>query len=320
MASLPDPAASLAVHRFEGSQPGPRLVVLGAVHGNETCGTRAIERWLAELDAGRVRIERGALTLVPVANPKAYGRRQREGDRNLNRRLRPSAHPVAFEDHVANVLCPLLGEHDVLLDLHSFHTPGEPFVMVGPEDNTGPLEPFAHAGSERALARHLGVGRMVEGWLDTYARGVIERQRRAGLTGQAGDETDVAYGVGTTEYMRSVGGYGVTLECGQHDDPRAPEVAWHAIRQALAWLGLSDLALAPPQDPLCMKLVDVTDRWHDGDRLARDWRSFDAVKVGEPIGHRVCGQAVTAPADGWVVFPNPAARISHEWFYFAQRA
>jgi hypothetical protein len=26
---------------FEGGAPGPRLVVLGAVHRNETCGTRA---------------------------------------------------------------------------------------------------------------------------------------------------------------------------------------------------------------------------------------------------------------------------------------
>ncbi len=30
--------------RYQGPRPGPRLVVLGAVHGNETCGTRAIER------------------------------------------------------------------------------------------------------------------------------------------------------------------------------------------------------------------------------------------------------------------------------------
>ena len=32
--------------------PGTRLIVLGAVHGNETCGTRAIARVIAEIDAG----------------------------------------------------------------------------------------------------------------------------------------------------------------------------------------------------------------------------------------------------------------------------
>ena len=32
-------------------QPGPRLVVLGAVHGDEICGTRAIERVAAMREA-----------------------------------------------------------------------------------------------------------------------------------------------------------------------------------------------------------------------------------------------------------------------------
>jgi predicted deacylase len=38
---------------YRSLQPGPRLIVLGAVHGNETCGTRAIERLVGEIDAGR---------------------------------------------------------------------------------------------------------------------------------------------------------------------------------------------------------------------------------------------------------------------------
>ena len=37
----------LRVHQFAALQPGPRLIVLGAVHGNETAGTRGIERVLA---------------------------------------------------------------------------------------------------------------------------------------------------------------------------------------------------------------------------------------------------------------------------------
>jgi predicted deacylase len=48
------------------------------------------------------------------------------GDRNLNRNLRPTAVPQDFEDRIANVLCPLLDAHDVLLDLHSFQGPARP--------------------------------------------------------------------------------------------------------------------------------------------------------------------------------------------------
>ena len=50
---------------FEGRAPGPRLIVLGAVHGNETCGTRAIERLLVELTAGHQRIVRGVKLNLP---------------------------------------------------------------------------------------------------------------------------------------------------------------------------------------------------------------------------------------------------------------
>ena len=69
-------------------------------------------------------IERGTVTFVPITNPLAYRLKQRMGDRNLNRNMAPSAIPQDFEDRIANVLCPLLDAHDVLLDLHSFHTGG----------------------------------------------------------------------------------------------------------------------------------------------------------------------------------------------------
>ena len=165
---------------FTGLAPGTRLVVLGAVHGNETCGTQAIRRVIAEIEAGRLAIVAGTVTFVPVANPLAYARRQRIGDRNLNRKLVPTGTPTEFEDRVAGWLCPLLAQHDALLDLHSFHTPGEPFVMLGPEDNQGALEPFARAAEETALARALGVRRFIDGWLDTSRRPPMSRVMRTG--------------------------------------------------------------------------------------------------------------------------------------------
>src|ERR1700758_5091370 len=102
---------------YASPRPGTRLVVLGAVHGDETCGTRAIERVVAAIDAGTLPIAAGRVTFVPVANPLAYAEKRRIGDRNLNRRLLPTATPREFEDHIANWLCPLLAEHEVLLDL-----------------------------------------------------------------------------------------------------------------------------------------------------------------------------------------------------------
>ena len=309
---------SLRSHTFQGFEPGPRLIVLGAVHGNETCGTRAIERVLGELDAGLLRIVRGRVTFVPVTNPLAYARGERGGDRNLNRRLRPSPLPHDFEDHVANALCPLLAAHDVLLDLHSFHTAGEPFAMLGPRDNTGALEPFARAAEEEALALRLGPRRLVEGWLDAYAGGVAARLARVRASGEVLD-ADRAYGVGTTEYMRSCGGISITLECGQHADPQALQVGYIAIRNTLAQLGLVDApAPAPRSDIQLLRLEQVTDRAAEGDRFVRTWASFDPVGAGAPIAQRADGTLLHAPADGFIVFPNPQAAPGSEWFYFAR--
>ena len=301
---------------YGGQHPGTRLIVTGAVHGNETCGTKAIQRVMRELDSGALVIRNGAVTFVPIANPLAYAKGERFGDRNLNRNLFPNEHPQDFEDRVANWLCPLLARHDVLLDLHSFKASGEPFVMVGPRNNDGPLEPFQHEQQERAMARRLGVRRFVDGWLRTYGAGV---QRR--LRGDSQLETVLRYGMGTTEYMRSTGGYALTLECGEHTDPQAPEVAYRAIMNTLAFLGLID---APAPQPIAdeameaLSMVAVYDKVSADDTFTRAWSSFDPVRKDEQIGTRADGTPVLAESDGRILFPDSAAGANSEWYYLTR--
>jgi predicted deacylase len=306
---------------YASTVPGTRLIVLGAVHGDETCGTRAIERVAREIDAGTLRLAAGRLTLVPVTNPLAYERGRRTGDRNLNRKLAPTDTPREYEDHVANWLCPLLAAHEVLLDLHSFRSPGVPFVFIGPADNAGTLEPFFQAAREEALALRLGVGRAVDGWLATYAAGVERRHELAATLPGATLDLDPRYGIGTTEYMRSVGGWAVTLECGRHDDPEAPDVAYRAIVNTLAHLGLVDAPDPAPAEQIEMlSLSEVVDKLDPADAFAAPWRSFDPVAAGTRIGMRADGTDILAPFDATIVFPNPAAEAGQEWFYLAKRS
>ena len=102
--SAPVSTESLAVLGIKTDRAGPRLLVLGAVHGNETCGPRAIEKVLADFEADKLKLLRGNVTFVPITNPLAYQRGKREGDRNLNRNLRPTDKPQDFEDRIANAL------------------------------------------------------------------------------------------------------------------------------------------------------------------------------------------------------------------------
>jgi predicted deacylase len=301
---------------YTGLGKGPRLIVTGAVHGNETCGTKAIQRVMAEIDSGKLLVANGSVTFVPVTNPLAYQLVQRSGERNLNRNLFPNDDPQDFEDQIANWLCPLLAQHDVLLDLHSFNAESEPFVMMGPLDNDGPLQPFKHAQKERALARRLGVRRFVDGWLATYGAGV---QRRMSDASQL--QTVLRYGVGTTEYMRSTGGYALTLECGQHNDPAAPDVAYRAIMNTLAFLKVIE---APEPQPVpadqmeALSMVVVHDKMDKGDSFVRTWSSFDPVTKGQQIGVRADGTPVTSELDGRILFPDVNAGANQEWYYLTR--
>ncbi|HEX4844125.1 MAG TPA: succinylglutamate desuccinylase/aspartoacylase family protein [Limnobacter sp.] len=318
------PAKPLALQfksvTFTALQPGPRLIVLGAVHGNEVSGSRAILKMIAEFESGERTLKAGAVTFVPITNPLAYNREQRNGDRNLNRNLTPTHSPKDFEDHVANWLCPLLAEHDVLLDIHSFQKGEVPFALFGPRNNSGDLEPFKQEHPERALAMRLGVSRFVDGWLDTYARGVSNRVAYLKSSGQSGEglNTDPRYGMGTTECMRAAGGYAVTLECGQHDDPNGPAVAYRAIENTLLHLELIvGTAPEPVRQYQHLSLVEVIDKQHVDDAFVRAWSSFDKIRRGELVGIRKNGDEVRAPRDGFIVFPNTASQAGQEWFYVA---
>lgn len=296
--------------RFIGLKPGPRLIVMGAVHGNEPCGPTAIRRAIEDCRTGRIRILRGEVTFVPVANPKAFRQKTREGDRNLNRDLRERPLAGDYEDRIGNPICALLRQHDALLDIHSFRQQGEPFVFFGPPDNRGELEPFARAQEEMALAACLGVTTAIHGWLDNYAR-LLDIRSRLPVP-----KLNVTEGYGTTEFMRFCGGYAVTLECGSHDDPKAADIGYAAIRNTLAQLQLVDVAAPPATLRDVIEMVEVLLCETEGDRAEAGWRTGDAVRAGAILAHRADGKTVVAPRDGYIIFPNTAPKLGEAICHF----
>lgn len=297
---------------FHGLRAGPKVIVTGAVHGNEPAGPKAISRLIAEFRMGARQLECGTLTFVPVVNGFAFRRDRRMGDRNLNRGMFESAIARDNEDRVANVLCPLLRAHDVLIDLHSFRGEGGAFGLIGPADNTGELEPFAHADAEAALVKAMNLPMVVHGWLAGHEKALRQKQA-AGETGLSS-----LHGVGTTEFMRFAGGYGVTVECGQHLAPDAAQVGYDCVINGLAHLGMIAAPAPEIKLPRVLEITDVILADHQEDRLVRRFGAGEAISEGEVIGHRADGREIVAPYDGAVIFSDSTARVNAELCYLCK--
>ena len=279
---------------FTATTKGPKLLVLGAVHGNEKCGTAAIRRVVGELESGALDLAQGQVTFVPMCNPRAYAADTRFVERNLNRYLVPIEKPDSYEARLGNILCPLLESCDVLLDIHSYTVGGAPFLFALPEN-----------AKERAFAESLGVATMLTGWADAYAA-----TGRGAKTGGSEEST------GTTEYARRFGALAVTLECGQHKDPAAPEVAYRAIHNALRHTGLVKETGAVAASGVKRLITVVSVHYCDeGWTFPREWKHLDSVSKGQIVARGPGDAHLMAPENGFIIMPKHGAVTGEEWFY-----
>lgn len=145
----PDVAGHLAepgehlVATIRGGLPGPTLLVLGGIHGNEPAGVLAADRVLPHLEERRAKL-RGEIVLLR-GNTRALGRRVRYIDVDLNRqwtannvRMSKSGNCGYSELREQHELFAVLREAvsrargDVyFLDLHTTSAAGKPFATVG---------------------------------------------------------------------------------------------------------------------------------------------------------------------------------------------
>jgi uncharacterized protein len=117
------PAIEVPVHAVVGHTPGPRLAIVGGVHGDEYDGIRAAQR-LVKLYAPEVL--HGTLVVVPVANPSAFAAGQRRtsiDDVDLNRSF-PGKADGGFSERLADVLTRSVLRHmDLVFTLHGGSAP-----------------------------------------------------------------------------------------------------------------------------------------------------------------------------------------------------
>ena len=293
-APTPEPLRAPAIPRVlgvrRGAAPGPSLVVVGGIHGNERAGIAAAQRVLAAL-ARDPRALRGELVVLS-GNRAALDRGIRYQTKDLNRqwsaqslarvRAQGPADPedaelLELEAAIEAAIARARGEVH-LMDLHTTSAHGIPFVLFG---DTMRQRRF---GFSFPLPVILGLEEMVDGVMSGYftQRGCIS----------------------------------LAIEGGQHDDPASVESLEACLWVGLVSAGLIDAARVPEYEAARRVLaarrkhlppvMEVTRRHaitvEDEFRMEPGFANLDPVRGGQLLAHDARGE-IRAPRDGLVILP-----------------
>ncbi len=224
------------VHVLDSGRPGPKVMVQALTHGNEICGAIALD-WLFKQGFQPLC---GQLTLA-FGNVAAYARYDpanpfpsRCVDEDYNR-VWADAELLGPRDSVelrrARELRPFVDAADLLLDIHSMSGPCRPLMVCGTVDKNA------------AYARELGVpGDLL---IDTGHPAGLRMVERGGFGDPASPKK------------------ALLIECGQHWEKAAADVAIDCLVRFLGLTGLADAAWvqahAPRPLPAEQRLVRVTE-------------------------------------------------------------
>ncbi len=270
--------------RFTADRPGPHVLINAVTHGNELCGAIAVDF----LFRAGVRPLLGTLTLG-FANVDAYHSfdpadptPSRYVDEDFNRvwdDATLSGRRQSTELVRARAVRPLIDTVDFLFDIHSMQHRTVPLMMAGP------------LKKGRALAAALG-----------YPRHIV---------------CDAGHAAGTR--LRDFGGFGdrngprnaLLVECGQHWEPAAADVAIESTLRFLLHFGMIDRAFAAPHLTTALPpqtTIEVTDAvtiGSDGFAFADKFLGMEVLaRAGTPIGTDGDRTVVTPYDDCVLIMPS----------------
>ena len=269
------------VWTFASKHAGPHVLVQALTHGNEVCGAIALDWLLRE----KVRPARGTLTLV-FANVAAYLRFDRADpfasrcvDEDFNRlwtREVLDGPRRSAELTRARELRPIVDRVDHLLDLHSMSEPCAPLAMAGRQ----------RKGVELALAIAVPQHIVIDG-------GHVAGQRLR----------DYAFFDDPADARSAL-----LVECGQHWESAAPQVARQSLLRFVDHFGMLDRdaakqylddAAPPPQH-----IVEVTSTVtivSDAFRFTQPVHGLQVIRRAGTVYAMDAGAEICTPHDDCVL-------------------
>jgi len=278
------------VTTFRASEPGPHVVVCALTHGNEICGAIALDRLLR---AG-IQPRQGQLTLAfnNVAAYREFDPRYPIASRYVDEDFNRLWHPATLDGprrsvelERARALRPIVDAADFLLDLHSMQYATAPLMLAGLLERS------------RDLARRVGIPELIM--------------------------CDAGHAAGPR--MRDYGGFGdpaaartaLLIECGQHWEHRAAEVATDVMLRFLIAVGCvtrEDVAALGGPDfdaPARQRVIEVTEAVTIAGAhfdFADDFRGLEVLPQKGTLIGRDGSRDVRTPYDNCVLI-MPSRRL-----------
>lgn len=271
---------------IRGDTPGPTLVVLTGMHGNEEGGVIAAMRMLSRME--RLDLRPRGRVLVLACNLPALAAQVRYVDHDLNRMWQASAPHSDEVSEYADYLqlsryFEALGleclEPIQFIDLHSFSGKGQPF-LIAPEQ-----------GCRDSLVMHVPFP-VIKG-LNKFVKGTC------------------------CSFLESQGHFTLALEGGQDADPAVPVNMEAFLWQVMARLGLMDSAFVPKpalrtwdelfeEERTLPRVLRAVHRHRilPGDQFVMKpgFSTFDRVRRGDLLAQDQNGE-IHAPMTGWLLMP-----------------
>ncbi len=277
--------------RIRGPRPGPTLIGVGGLHGNEPAGVLALKSVLEDLGTRQAQVSGEFVALS--GNRAALAKDRRFLSRDLNRlwtpnRIRALQETSSFA-HVEDEELSQLHEvaHEVigeargpvhLLDLHTASGPAEPFTSIVD----------SHTNRKFALSITvslvLGLGELVEGTLLGY----LANRGISGVVFEGGQH----HHPGTLASLRAALWLGLS-GAGVIQDVAFPEVTWARKRLIAATNGL------PPVLELRYRHPVSPD---DDFQMLPGFRSFQPIVPGQVLARDRNGD-VLSPEGGRLLLP-----------------
>lgn len=257
--------------------PGDHVVIVGATHGNEPSGVRAMVNLHQALDSGKLNIQKGIISLL-VGNPRAYERDVRYIDYDLNRAFDGQKRSAA-EGKRAREIKRFFENHDdikAVLDLHSVSI-GDFKILVYPRQT---LELTALAARLSPIPLHF----------------VYHTEHMPGTLIAAAGRKSIC---------------GVMVECGDHHSAHGVETAAEHIHRILAYHRLLEFKPRPPIKPAPAitryeSIQAITP--HANFRfLIKDIQTGTHLKKGQRFATDDSGEHL-APQDCYVVAPSKVVK------------